>query len=106
MNIENIKIENIKPDLSHNHIIASLAITFIEDNLKITGFRIMKKENEKWLLPPSWKSNESGWHKTVIITKEEEWKELEKRVIEEYEKNQTKTMLPDNSDIKPGEVPF
>jgi len=106
MNIENIKIESIQPNLSHNYILASLTITFVEDNLKITGFRIMEKENKKWLLPPSWKSKENGWHKIVIITEEKEWKKLEKRAIEEYEKNQTKITPPDNSDIKPEEIPF
>jgi len=106
MNIENIKIESIQPNLSHNHILASLTIFFLEDNLKITGFRIFEKNNKRWLNPPSWGDNENGWHEIVRITNEKEWKELEKRAIEEYEKSQTKITPPDNSDIKPEEIPF
>jgi len=106
MNIQKIELGNVKPNSSYNHTLASLTIVFTEDNLRITGFRIMEKENKRWLLPPSWGDNKNGWHKIVIMTKAEEWKQFEKKVIAEYEKNQTKTMLPDYSDIKPGEVPF
>jgi len=106
MNVQNIKIENIKLNLSNSHTLASFTIIFIKDNLKITGFRIIEKENKRWLLPPFWKDNKDDWHKIVIITEREEWKELEKRIIAEYDKNQTKTTLSDNSEIKPEEVPF
>lgn len=95
MNLKNIELENVKESLAE-HTVATLTINFTSDDLKITGFRIMNKDDKMWVTPPSWKNFKTQqWHRIVILTKLEKWKELEEKIIEKYTKENLP--IPNNS---------
>lgn len=103
MNIQEIELKNIKANSSQSCILASFAIIFVGDKLKLTGFRIMEKNNKRWLNPPSNMDNKGDWHKTAILTDKQEWKKLEQRVLKEYEEQQSNPL--DISPIRLDEIP-
>jgi len=60
--------------------------------LKIKGFRILPSEHENeygkniWIAPPSYMSGIGKYHRVFHCENKELWKQIEKKVFEEYER--------------------